>query len=510
MTGVLQFWQANRPELVTLLGEHVLLVVVSTLIAVALAVPLGLFAARRPRLASPFVGVANVVQTVPSLAMFGFLIPLPLIGGVGARAALVVLVLYGLLPILRATIVGIRGIDPAIREAGVAMGMTPRQLLRQVELPLAMPVIVSGIRVAAVVGVGSATIAAAIGAGGLGQYIYRGLSMVDSTVILAGAIPAAVLAIVVDASLLWLERRLSRRRGTRSLRSAAAAAALVTLATLAGSAALAARSSGVITVGSKNFTEQLILGEIIAQTIERETGLPVRRRLNLGGTLICDRALLTGDIDVYPEYTGTALTAIFHQPPSTDPQAVRETVRDRYAATGRTLLAGLGYDNTFAILVRGADARTLGLRTIEDAARVAPRWRAGFGYEFLDRPDGYKGLADRYGLRFSAAPQAMDLTLTYRALASGQVDLIAGDATAGLIEALDLVQLEDTRRYFPPYDAVPVARSATLLRYPEVKRALDGLAGRITAEDMRRMNFDADARQEDPASIARRFLDRQR
>jgi len=508
VSDLLRFWQAHRAELATLLGEHVLLVVVSTLIAVLVAVPLGIFAARRPRLASPFVGVANIVQTIPSLAMFGFLIPFPLIGGVGARAALVVLVLYGLLPILRSTIVGIRGIDAAIREAGIAMGMTPRQLLRQVELPLALPVIVSGIRVAAVVAVGSATIAAAIGAGGLGQYIYRGLSMVDSTVILAGAIPAAILAILVDASLLWLERRMSRSRSRASLQRASIAAMVLSVVALAGSAVLAARSGGAITVGSKNFTEQLILGEIIAQTIERETGLTVRRRLNLGGTLICDRALLTGDIDVYAEYTGTALTAIFHEPPSTDRHAVTQTVRDRYAETGRTLLSGLGYDNTFAILVRGADARAFGLRTIDDAARVAPRWRAGFGYEFLDRPDGYRGLAETYGLRFRGPPQAMDLTLTYRALAAGQVDLIAGDATAGLIEALDLVQLEDTRHYFPPYDAVPVARATTLLRYPGVKRALDGLAGRISAEDMRRMNFAADARREDPAAIARQFLDR--
>lgn len=285
---------------------------------------------------------------------------------------------------------------------------------------------------------------------------------------------------------------------------------ILALVALAGSAVLAARSGGAITVGSKNFTEQLILGEIIAQTIERETGLTVRRRLNLGGTLICDRALLTGDIDVYAEYTGTALTAIFHEPPSTDRQAVTETVRNRYAETGRTLLGGLGYDNTFAILVRGADARAFGLRTIEDAARLAPGWHAGFGYEFLDRPDGYRGLAATYGLTFSAPPQAMDLTLTYRALASGQVDLIAGDATAGLIEALDLVQLEDNRHYFPPYDAVPVARAAVLLRHPGVKRALEALAGRITAEDMRRMNFAADARRDDPAAIARRFLEQQR
>jgi len=508
MTTLVRFWLENRLELATLVGEHVLLVAISTTVAVAIGVPVGIVAARRPRLASPLVGVANVVQTVPSLAMFGFLLPVPLVGGVGARAALVVLVLYGLLPIVRSTIVGITGIDRAIREAGVAMGMTPRELLRQIELPLALPSIVAGIRVAAVVGVGSATIAAAIGAGGLGQYIYRGLSMVDSTVILAGAIPAALLALVVDAGLFLLERQLSARRRAAPRRAAAIAAGSIALIALAGSAAMAARGSGVIVVGSKNFTEQLILGEIVAQTIERETGLAVQRRLNLGGTLISERALLTGDIDVYVEYTGTALTAIFRQPPSTDPETVRTTVRELYARTGRTLLPPLGFDNTFAILVRGADARAHNLRTIDDAARVAPGWRAGFGYEFLERPDGYAGLARTYGLAFRDPPQVMDLTLTYRALAAGQVDLIAGDATAGLIRGLDLVRLEDNRRYFPPYDAVPVASAATLLRYPEVHRALEGLAGRITADDMQAMNYAAEARGEHPAAIARRFLHR--
>ena len=240
---------------------------------------------------------------------------------------------------------------------------------------------------------------------------------------------------------------------------------------------MAARAGGAIVVGSKNFTEQLILGEIVAQTIERETGLSVRRRLNLGGTLIADRALLAGDVDVYVEYTGTALTAIFHQQPSTDRQGVIATVRDLYAGSGRTLLSPLGFDNTFAILVRGADAREHGLRTIEDAARVAPRWRAAFGYEFLERPDGYPGLSKTYGLAFRGPPQVMDLTLSYRALASGQVDLIAGDATAGLINSLDLFQLDDNRHYFPPYDAVPVARAATLHRYPQVREALEGRSG---------------------------------
>jgi osmoprotectant transport system permease protein len=507
MTRLLSFWFSHRAELGSLLGQHVVLVAASTLVAVGLGVPLGVFAARRPRLASPLMAMASIVQTIPSLAMFGFLLPVPLVGGVGARAALVVLILYGLLPIVRTTIAGLIGIDPSIREAGVAMGMTRRELLRQVELPLALPSIVAGVRVAAVVGVGSATIAAAIGAGGLGEYIYRGLSMVDTTVILAGAVPAALLALVVDGSLLWLEKQLSARRRSAS-RRAATVAAVAAAVVLISSAAAARRASGPIVVGSKNFTEQIVLGELLAQTIEREAGVPVARRLNLGGTLICDRALMTGDIDVYVEYTGTALTAVFHQPVDTDSSAVFDTVRILYAKTGRTLMPPLGFNNTFAILVRGADARSRGLRTIDDAARESVHWRAGFGYEFVERPDGYSGLARIYGLRFPDAPRVMDLTLSYRALASGQVDLIAGDATAGLIKGLDLVQLEDNRRYFPPYDAAAVARAETLLQYPGVRSAIDRLSGRVSPADMRAMNYAADVEHRDVTAIVRDFLAR--
>ena len=506
MNRLLAFWLSHRVELATLLGQHVLLVAGSTLVAVALGVPLGVFAARRPRLAAPLMAIASIVQTVPSLAMFGFLLPVPFIGGVGARAALVVLIMYGLLPIVRTTIAGLRGIDASIREAGVAMGMTPRELLRQVELPLALPSIVAGVRVAAVVGVGSATIAAAIGAGGLGEYIYRGLSMVDTTVILAGAIPAAALAVAVDGALLWLEKQLSARRRSQTKRTVATIAVLVAAVSLIVSGVAARRGGGAVIVGSKNFTEQLILGELLAQTIERDAKLTVERRLNLGGTLICDRALLTGDIDLYVEYTGTALTAVFHQPVNSDPATVFAAVRDLYARTGRTLLPPLGFNNTFAILVRGADARTLGIHTIDDAARESARWRAGFGYEFVERPDGFPGLAKAYGLRFPAPPRVMDLTLSYRALASGQVDLIAGDATAGLIKGLDLVQLEDTRHYFPPYDAAIVARAGTLLRYPEVRTALDRLSGRISAADMRAMNYAADVEHRDVSAIVHAFL----
>jgi glycine betaine/choline ABC-type transport system substrate-binding protein len=286
--------------------------------------------------------------------------------------------------------------------------------------------------------------------------------------------------------------------------TAAAIAAIVLLS----SGAAARHSGGTITVGSKNFTEQIVLGELLSQVIERDTGLPVDRRLNLGGTIICDRALLTGDIDVYVEYTGTALTAVFHQPVSNDSGAVFATVREQYARTGRTLLPPLGFNNTFAILVRGQDARSRGLKTIDDVAAEAPHWRAGFGFEFVGRPDGYPGLAKTYGLRFPAPPRVMDLTLSYRALASGQVDMIAGDATAGLIKGLDLFQLEDNRHYFPPYDAAAVARAETLLRYPRMREALERLSGGISAADMRAMNYAADVEHRDIPAIVREFLAR--
>jgi osmoprotectant transport system permease protein len=504
---LLRFLAAHRAEFVGLLLQHILLVGVSTAAAIAIGVPVGVLAARRPRLGAPIVWLANVVQTIPSLAMFGFLLPLPLVGGLGARVAIVVLILYALLPIIRTTVAGVRGVDRALVEAGTALGMTPRQLLWQVELPLAVPSMVAGIRVAAVIGVGTATIAAAVGAGGLGEYIFRGLSMVDPTVILAGAVPAAMLALSVDGALLFAERALGTGRSRKPL-VIAVGAALVALGAIAAASGLASGPrAAVIRVGSKNFTEQIILGELVAQQIER-AGLNVERRLNLGGTFICDRALRSGDIDVYVEYTGTADTAVFKNPVETDPSRVLARVRERYADGGLTLLPPLGFENTFAILVREEDARRLGLRTIEDAAAHSASWQAGFGYEFLQRADGYPGLSEKYGLRLAAAPRAMDLSLIYRALSQRQVDLIAGDATSGLIQAYNLFMLQDNRHYFPPYDAVPVARSATLLRYPAAREALERLAGRITIEDMRRMNHAVDADRQDPSAVARDFLAR--
>ena len=516
MTDLFAFIASHRAEMATRLGEHIVLVAASTAIAAAIGVPLGVLAARRPALSRPIVALANLAQTIPSLALFGFLIPMPFIGGIGTRTALVALTVYAVLPILRGTITGLQTVPASVVECAVAMGLTPRQVLRQVEWPLALPTVVSGLRVAVVIGVGTATIASAIGAGGLGDYIFRGLAMVDRTVILAGALPAALLALVADGMLAAAGRLADPRRRSKS---AASGLAVVLLSISMGTWWVTASTTRAdVIVGSKNFTEQIVLGELLAQVIERKTDLIVERRFNLGGTAIAHEALLSEGIDVYVEYTGTTLTAIFNEPPSADSSAVFARVRDRYAAVGLSLLPRLGFNNTFAILVRGDDARRLGLARVTDLAAViqqrpgAPSgpvaWRAGFGYEFLERPDGYTGLSAAYGLRFRDAPRVMDLNLIYRAVAAGEIDVTAGDATSGLIDALGLMVLDDDRQYFPVYDAAPVARGALLLKFPQVADAIRLLEGGVSAAEMRRMNYAVDGEKQDAAVVVRAFLDR--
>jgi osmoprotectant transport system substrate-binding protein len=262
-----------------------------------------------------------------------------------------------------------------------------------------------------------------------------------------------------------------------------------------------------IVVGSKNFTEQAILGELIAEHLEARTHLLIERRFYLAGTYICHQAILAGRIDVYPEYTGTALTAILKEKPQGDAAQVYARVKEEYARRfGLLVTQPLGFDNTFAIVIRGDDARRLHLHTISEAARYTPQWRAGFGYEFMERPDGYQGLARTYGLKFAAPPRIMDLGLLYRALEEKQVDLVAGSATDGLIAALDMAVLEDDRHYFPPYQAVPIVRRETLTRHPEVGQALDELGGKISADEMRRMNYAVDGEHRDVKEVVREFL----
>lgn len=510
----LDFLKTNWPELLTLTREHIFLVSISTGAAILLGVPLGILLTRVKSLQTPILGFANIMQTVPSLALFGLLIPIPFIGGIGARTAIIALALYALLPVIRNTVTGILGIDPKISEAAIAMGMSDFQKLRLVELPLAAPVILTGIRVAVVISVGVATVAAAVGAGGLGTYIFRGLRQNDNNLLLAGALASALLALLADFALGQFERSYEiGARDSAARRKIVAGGVAAVFAAVIGLSFISEIRSDVsnseisgegktIVVGSKDFTESVILAEILAQLLEKR-GFSVTRQLELGGNLAHD-GLLSKQIDVYPEYTGTAYTAILKHPPITDPQKVYDQTTTEYAERFNLELSPpLGFSNDFAILIRGDVARKDNLKIISDAVPFAKTWQAGFGQDFMSRADGYSGFVKAYGFNFAKQPREMDLSLTYRALQSGELDIIAGNSTDGLINALDLFQLEDDRRYFPPYQAVFVARQVIV---PQLREIFASLANAITTDEMRRLNYEVDGKKRTPKDIAAEWI----
>ena len=498
------------PELQQKLLEHLILTSISTAVAVAIGLPLGVLILRWTSLRSLVLSFANAVQTIPSLAMLAFLLPF---FGIGVRPDLVALTLYALLPIVRNTYTGLRNLSPAILEAADGLGFTRWQRLWLVEIPLALPVILAGIRTAAVIGVGIATLSAFIGAGGLGDFINRGLALNNTRLVLLGAVPAALLALLVDFSLGLLEDWLRPGRKLASLRWRTAMFAGLLMVVLIGGVwshqvgrKEAHKESGVVRIGTKNFTEQLILGELMAQLIEAHTNLRVERKFNLGGTVICHQALVRGDIDLYPEYTGTALTAILRRGTVTDPEKVFTIVRRAYREKFQCeWLRPFGFNNTYAIAVRRQDAERFGWRKISDLRPMAPRLRAGFTPEFRERPDGYPGLRKAYGFGFGHVVD-MDPALMYQALARGKVDVICAFATDGRVPAYDLVTLQDDRQFFPPYHAAPVVRMKTLLTHPELRQVLIRLANILDDTMMSRLNYQVDELKHSPREVAHHFL----
>ena len=522
------FVSERLPELWLRTGEHLMLSGVSTGLAILIGVPLGICAARTWWLRGPLTGGVSILQTIPSLAMLAIL--LALLQKIGAIPAIIALILYALLPIVRNTLAGLEGLSPAVVEAARGIGMTPRQRLWLVEIPLAMPVIVAGIRTAAVVSVGIATLSAFIGAGGLGQFINRGLALSNTNLILLGAIPAAVLALIVDGSIAASQWGLRRKRSGSSQRKAAinrclrpVALAMPVALVVAGCLAYFSTSTSssnpawgpsaadgrVVTIGTKNFTEQLVLGELMAQLIEARTDLRVERRFNLGGTMISHGALKSGGIDLYAEYTGTALTAILKQAAITDPDRAYETVareyRQRFSAEW---LSPFGFNNTYAITVRKSDATSRNLRRISDLIAISGTLRAGFTAEFSERPDGYPGLRRAYGLQFREV-RDLDPALMYQAIANGEVEVICAFATDGRIAAFELQPLRDDRGFFPPYQAAPVIRTEVLHSHPELRDVLELLAGRLDDATMQRLNFEVDEKKRRPGNVAREFLESQ-
>jgi osmoprotectant transport system permease protein len=517
VTEWLRFAAERAPELWQRVSEHLVLTGISTAAAVVVGLPLGVYLAVSRRAKGPMMGAVGILQTIPSLAMLVLL--LALFDRIGALPALVALTLYALLPIVRNTTTGLEEVAPELLEAASGLGMTRRQEILWVRLPLAAPVIVAGIRTAAVIGVGIATLSAFIGAGGLGEFINRGLALADTDLILLGAIPAGSLALIVDFSLAGMQWGLTRprvqpppgRRRARYLRPLAAASPLLLVGL--GVAAHGQGRSGAdggrtVVVGSKNFTEQLILAEMMAQAIERTTDLEVERRLNLGGTMICHEALVLGGIDIYAEYTGTALTAVLEAATSTPPDRVYATVLDAYATRWSLVwLSTFGFDNTYVVAVAREAAEREGWSTISDMVPEARSLRAGMTSEFAERPDGITGFRGRYGVSFGQE-RSLDPGIMYRAVAEGEVDLIFAFATDARLEEFGLRVLEDDLGFFPPYEAAPVVRASALDAHPGLRDGLEALAGALPDSVMRRLNHEVDVQGRSPADVAGAFLTR--
>lgn len=496
---------ALLPEYLT---GHLRLTLLALLFATVASVPLGILASRIAWLERPILGIAGVIQTVPGLALLAVTVPLLAAIGlpsIGFLPAIIGLTLYGILPILRNTVTGVAGIDPALVEAAKGVGMTDLQRLRYVDLPTAAPVIVAGIRTATVWIAGTATLSTPVGATSLGNYIFSGLQTRDFNAVIVGSAAAAALALLLDGLVHMLEAGIQARHHGRV---GIALAVLVGLSgyTLATSVADAfTRAERPIVIGAKTFTEQYILGDVLAGQIERRTGRPTRLLSSLGSTVAFD-ALRSGDIDVYVDYSGTIWTTILQRTIVPDRASVLRGVAEALERDFHvTLVGALGFENAYALAVRGADADRLGLRRISDLVPLAPTLRMGSDYEFFARPE-WASIGAAYGLSF-ASRISMDPSLMYQAISLGNVDVISAFSTDGRITAFDLRVLDDDRGAIPPYDAVILTNRRLVDEAPDVLDALGGLVNTIDAERMRAMNLAVDQGGRQPGAVAGELLD---
>lgn len=491
------------------LTAHLQLTLFALLLGIAFSIPAGVLVTRLRWLDKPVLGAAGVIQTIPSLALLALMVPLLAALGfqsIGFVPAFIGLVLYSVLPVLRNTVTGLAGLDPALIEAAQGVGMTPGQQLRRVELPLAMPVILAGVRTATVLTVGVATLSTPVGATSLGNYIFSGLQTRNYSAVLVGCVSAAVLALVLDALVWALGSALVERRRAGAAAVLGVFALLYAYAgvTLAGDLRL--RGGDRIVIGAKTFTEQYILSHILARRITEATGRPASVLASLGSTVVFD-ALRTGQIDVYVDYSGTIWATIMRREASAETRGevldqVEEYLQQQH---GITLVGALGFENAYALAMRRADADRLGIRSIGDLALHAPQMAIGGDYEFFGRPE-WRDLRQVYALQFRQQRQ-MDASLMYQAAATGGVDVISAFSTDGRISAFDLVVLDDDRGAVPPYDAIVLAGPRFMRDYPDAVASLHDLVGRIDADRMRRMNMAVDEEGASPAAVGDAFLD---
>lgn len=513
----IEYITQNKDQIISLSIEHIKLTAIAVGFAILIGVPLGILISYVKKLNKPILGVANVIQAIPSMALLGFAIPFL---GIGTLPAIVMVILYSLLPIIKNTYTGIQSINPDIIEASKGIGLTKLQILIKVQIPLALPVIMAGIRISAVTAVGLMTMAAFIGAGGLGFLVFSGIRTVNNYQILAGAIPACILALFVDYLVGLVEKlvtpislqktanskekQMKQRKIQKGILSATAILLVITFV-VSGLSSMN-RSDKVIKIGSKDFTEQLILANMFSDLIEEKTDITVERKINLGGTQVCFSALNSGSIDMYFDYSGTAYGDTLNYPPSTDMEAVYNTVKNDFKEQYNIdVLKQMGFNNTYVVAVKEETANKYNLKSISDLKGVASKLTAGTTFEFLNREDGLLGLMKHYGFKFKDTV-GLDGASRYLALTNNETDVIDAFSTDGLLKKFALVTLEDDKNFFPPYYAIPLVRDEVVEKYPEIVPIIEELGSKLTDEIMMELNYKVDELQMEPDVVARDFL----
>ncbi|WP_155593815.1 osmoprotectant update ABC transporter permease/substrate-binding subunit OpuFB [Lysinibacillus cavernae] len=498
MTNIMEMFQERKEQLLTALLEHIQISFIALFFAVIIAIPLGIYLTNKKKIAESIIGVSAVLQTIPSLALLGLLIPL---FGIGKVPAIIALVVYALLPILRNTYTGINEVDPSLKEAAVAMGMNMPKRLVKVELPLAMPVMMAGIRTAMVLIVGTATLAALIGAGGLGDIILLGIDRNNTSLILLGAIPAAILALIFDILLKKLESLSFKQTLTTLCFISIAALVMIFFPLLSG------KQQDEIVIAGKLGAEPEILINMYKYLIEQETDLTVQLKPGLGKTSFVFNALKSGSIDIYPEFTGTAISEFLKAEAINNSQSdvYRQAKDGMLEQFDMVMLNPMKYNNTYALAVSKELAESYQLQTISDLKPIEQTIKAGFTLEFNDREDGYVGIQKRYGIAFSTIA-TMEPKLRYQAIESGDINLLDAYSTDSEIRQYKLHVLEDDQALFPPYQGAPLLRKATLLKYPAIEKALNKLADQITDDEMRGMNYQVNVEGKLAAEVAKAYL----
>lgn len=502
MNTFINVFQQREGQLGQAIIAHIQISVISLFLAVIISIPLGIFLTRKEKLAEGIIGITAVLQTIPSLALLGLLIPLV---GIGKIPAIIALVIYALLPILRNTYTGIKEVDPSLIEAAQAMGMTSFKRLIKVELPLALPVIMAGIRTAMVLIIGTATLAALIGAGGLGDIILLGIDRNNPSLIFLGAIPAALLAIAFDVVLRFVVRTSFKRTLQVSAISVLALILIMVLPQVWGTG-----SKKTFVIGAKLGAEPAILINMYKDLIEQDTNLHVELKPGLGKTTFVFNALKKGSIDMYPEFTGTALsTFLKEQAKSRDRAKVYEQVKaGMLKQFNMVMLKPMQFNDTYALAVPQSFANNYHLTTISDLKPIESKVKAGFTLEFTNRSDGYKGIEKLYGIHF-ANLKTMEPSLRYQAAKNGKVNVVDAYSTDSALKRYNLKVLKDNKNLFPPYQGAPLLLASTLKKYPQLKPILNQLAGKITDDQMRQMNYEVNVGGKSPASVAKAYLQQQ-